>query len=118
MEPPVADTLNDPFAGATIDLEKLAETDIEHLRQEIRRASEPPPPPTWDETCVRCAQTIPHGTPFLPIVRNVARSHVADPNFIGRQPTHWTIEQEHAGAVCLNCLSPMTPPPATTREPG
>lgn len=59
-----------------------------------------------DETCMRCGTVIPHGGAFVPVVRNVTRRTLANPDFIGRQPVYVHVEHGHFGALCLACVLP------------
>jgi hypothetical protein len=85
-------------------------SDGKHLQQvrERIKADEIAKRPKKDPVCRSCKGEIPHGTEFVAISRYVTRGHVANPQFIGKQPVSYGVEAEIAGALCLNCVTPKT----------
>jgi hypothetical protein len=85
-------------------------TDVEEIRKKLADVrqriadAEVAKRPKRDQTCAKCGGAIPHGSPFVPILRYVQRGHVHDPHFIGRQPVSWGVETESVGALCFVCL--------------
>ena len=88
----------------------VEDADIVEMRQKLADArqriadAEVAKRPKRDQTCAKCTSPIPHGESFVPILRYVQRGHVANPNFIGRQPVAWGVETEAIGAMCLACV--------------
>lgn len=100
--------MSTPASWRTIPDHRL-EQFVEEIRAAAIQAQQPPEAPRRDETCRSCGMTIPHGEPFVPLVRNVVRHRMRDPNFIGHQPIDQHVEHEAAGALCIGCV-------ATTKE--
>lgn len=84
------------------DIERMREHLVE-ARQRIADA-EVAKRPKCDQTCAKCSTPIPHGDPFVPVLRYIQRGYVADPHFIGRQPVSWGVEAQPIGALCLACV--------------
>lgn len=115
MSRPIRPDENDTPSVAAARLSKLLgkdvePADVEEMRKKLAGArqrigdAEIAKRPKRDQTCGKCSAAIPHGDPFVPILRYVQRGHVANPNFIGRQPVSFGVEAEPIGALCLTCV--------------